>query len=440
MVHGRIRGAGLAALKPPTAVRKWAGRRLLSTSAGKRSGLSGVSIVPKKLTMPLRRDGLDPVAELGRKRDADPVSKLSRMFGIDVWLVSGYSEVRAVLEDTTSYSTDIRALVGASTETRIGGLGFTDPPDHTRLRKFLTPEFTVRRLAGLAPRIEQIVNDRLDAMAGKDEVDLVSEFAFPIPFLVICELLGLPAEERDRFRSLGHARFDITGGGAGTFGAMSDSRRFLQQAVRRQRLEPGEGLIGSVIREHGNEIDDDELAGLMDGVFTGGYETSASMLALGTLALLRDRAAFELIGTDPSSVDGIVDELLRYLSVVQISFPRFARADLDLFGRRIKAGDVVVCSLSGANRDGAFGATADRFNHERSGPSHVAFGHGFHRCIGSELAKMELRLAFRALVRRYPYLSLAIEPGELRFRNLSIVHGIESLPVRLGAAANLGET
>lgn len=439
-VHSRIRGAGLTALKPTSSVRRWAGRRLLSTSAGKRLGLTGVTIVPKKLTMPLRRDGLEPVAALGEKREADPVSKLSRMFGIDVWLVSGYHEVRAVLEDTTSYSTDIRALIGPGAEAPIGGLGFTDPPDHTRLRKFLTPEFTVRRLAGLAPRIEQIVNDRLNAMAGTDVVDMVADFAFPIPFLVICELLGLPAEDRERFRLLGHARFDVTGGGAGTFGAMSESRQFLQEAVRRQRLNPGDGLIGSIIREHGDEIDDDELAGLADGVFTGGYETSASMLALGTLALLRDQAAFALIRTDPDAVDGIVDELLRYLSVVQISFPRFARENLDLFGRSIKAGDVVVCSISSANRDAAFGVTPDRFDPERAGRSHVAFGHGFHRCVGSELAKMELRLAFRTLARRYPDLSLAVEPGDLKFRDLSIVYGVESLPVRLGVAANLRMT
>ncbi|MCW2493013.1 MAG: cytochrome, partial [Frankiales bacterium] len=253
----RISGLRRVTLRPPSSVRRWAGRRLLSTSAGRRSGLSGVSVMPKKLTMPLRRDGLDPLPALGNLREADPVSKLSRVFGMNVWLVTGYEHARVVLNDMSSYSTDIRALLGSGAPASIGGLGFTDPPDHTRLRRFLTPEFTGRRLAAMLPRIEQIVQDRLDALESGDAVlDLVPQFAFPIPFLVICELLGLPVEDRERFRQLGHARFDVTGGGAGTFGAMSESREFLLEAVRNQRDSPGDGLIGAIIRDHGDEIDD----------------------------------------------------------------------------------------------------------------------------------------------------------------------------------------
>jgi len=419
-----------------SSVRRWAARRLLATSLGRRSGLSGVSVMPKKLTMPLRRDALDPVPDLARVRRTEPVTKLSRVFGMNVWLVSGYDPAKAVLNDGERFSTDIRALLGDGVDLAIGGLGFTDPPDHTRLRRFLTPEFTGRRLAAMQPRIEQIVHDQLDVIESAGPVvDLVPAFAFPVPFLVICELLGLPVEDRERFRLLGQARFDVIGGGQGTFGAMSKSREFLVETIRQQRLAPGDGLIGALIRTHGDSISNVELAGLADGVFTGGYETSASMLALGTLTLLRDRAAFRLVGEGTDSVDGVVDELLRYLSVVQISFPRFARHDLQLAGKTIKAGDVVVCSLSGANRDDAFGTDPDRFNPERAARSHLGFGYGFHRCVGSELARMELRVAFRALARRLPDMALAIEPGELRFRDLSIVYGLESLPVRLNRAS-----
>ena len=394
-----------------------------------------MSVLPKKVTMPLRRDGLDPLPALTRKRIDDPVSKLSRVLGMNVWLVSGYEQARVVLSDRTSYSTDIRSLLGGDSEGSIGGLGFTDPPDHTRLRNLLVPEFTGPRLAALQPMIERIVEHQLDVLeAAGDVVDFVPDFSFPIPFMVICELLGLPVEDRERFRMLGHARFDVNGGGAGTFGAMSESRDFLIGAVRAQRSDPGPGMLGSILRKHGDEVDDNELAGLADGVFTGGYETSASMLALGMLSLLRDPAAFRLIREDDSAVDGVVSELLRYLSVVQISFPRFARHDLDLFGRRIKAGDVVVCSLSSANRDDAFGADADSFNPHRDDRSHLAFGHGFHRCIGSELARLELRVAFRALARRFPDIELAVDPSALKFRELSIVYGVESLPVRLHQA------
>ena len=428
-----------AAVKPTASIRRWVGRRLLSTTAGRRSGLLGVSVLPKKLTMPLRRDGLDPLPALAQLRATEPVTKLKRVLGMNVWLVTGFDEARSVLNDGSSYSTDIRAMLGTDSDGTLGGLGFTDPPDHTRLRKYLTPEFTGRRLAGMLPRIEQIVADRIAALQAADPgevVDLVPEFAFPIPFFVICELLGLPVEDRERFRLLGHARFDVNGGGAGTFGAMSESREFLLEAVQAQRVDPGDGLLGALITEYGDELSDEELAGLADGVFTGGYETSASMLALGAVTVLRDPDAMALLGKDETTVDGIVDELLRYLSVVQVAFPRVARHDLTLFGKTIKAGDVVACSLSAANRDAVFGAQPDAldpdfFDPRRVGPTNLAFGYGFHRCIGSELAKMELRTAFRALARSFPDMELAVDPAELRFRGLSIVYGVESVPVRL---------
>ncbi|MEO6887337.1 MAG: cytochrome P450, partial [Jatrophihabitantaceae bacterium] len=310
----------------PAFARDWIGRRLwaLSTTASG-SGLAGMSVIPKKLRMPLARTGLDPIPELGIRRRAEPVAKLSRVLGMNVWLVSGYEQARTVLSDTRNYSTDIRALAGTGVDS-IGGLGFTDPPEHTRLRRFLTPEFTGRRLEALLPRIQRIVHDRLDVLqSGSEVVDFVSGFAFPVPFLVICELLGLPVEDREQFRQLGRARFDVAAGGAGTFGAMSQSREFLLEAVRKQRRQPGDGLLGSLLRSGGDELDDLTLAGLADGVFTGGYETSASMLALGTLALLQNRESLRHMNEDEASAGAVVEELLRYLSVVQIAFPRFAR-------------------------------------------------------------------------------------------------------------------
>jgi cytochrome P450 len=385
--------------------------------------------------MPLRRDGLDPVAALSVVRETEPVAKLGRVLGMTVWLVTGYEQVRAVLEDTSSFSNDIRPILGGSRDSdeAIGGLGFTDPPVHTRLRRILTPEFTGRRVARLLPTVEAIVERQLDMIAAQgDVVDLVTDFAFPVPFRVICELLGVPVEDRETFRQLGRARFDVTGGGGGTFGAMAQSREFLLGVVADQRVNPGDGLLGSLIRTHGDDLDDITLAGLADGIFTGGYETSASMLALGLLALLREPDGLRLVADSDEAADRIVGELLRYLSVVQIAFPRFARDDLDLFGKTVKAGDVVVCSLSGANRDGVFGAAPERLDPLATrGTSHLAFGHGLHRCIGSELARLELRVAFRGLARRFPSMTLAVEPGALRFHDLSIVYGLHSLPVRL---------
>jgi cytochrome P450 len=261
------------------------------------------------------------------------------------------------------------------------------------------------------------------------EVDLVPTFAFPVPFLVICELLGLPDEDRETFRQLGSARFDVSYGGSGSIGAVSESRRFLMEATRKQRTDPGPGLIGQIIREHGDEINDFDLGGLADGVFTGGLETSASMLALGTAVLLNHRDDYLRLAEDPGAVDRTVEELLRYLTVVQVSFPRFPKHDLELAGHHIGKGDVVICHLAGANRDRRSGEGLGRFDASRPPVSHLAFGHGFHRCVGAELARMELRAAYPALARRFPDLRLA--ETDLDFRRLSLVHGVNALPVRL---------
>jgi cytochrome P450 len=399
--------------------------------------LSQLDRVPDSLAWPLHREGPDPVVRLGELREQAPVAKLTSFLGMNVWLVTGESEARQVLADTTSYSTDIRPLMGkrgSTTDGDIGGLGFTDPPEHTRLRKLLTPEFTMRRLERLRPRIAAIVEAQLDRVAeeaavGDGVVDLVPTFAFPIPFLVICELLGLPDEDRETFRQLGTARFDVSYGGQGVFGAVSDSRRFLMEATAKQRRDPGEGLIGQIIREHGDEINDFDLGGLADGVFTGGLETSASMLALGTAVLLDHPEDYRRVGSDPTVVDRAVEELLRYLTVVQIAFPRFPKTEVEVGGQRIVPGDVVVCQLAGANRDPRLGAKMDAFDLSRPVSTHLAFGHGFHRCVGAELARMELRTAFPALARRFPDLTLATD--RVDYRELSIVYGVDALPVRL---------
>ena len=395
--------------------------------------LSKVDKVPDRLIWPLMRDRYDPLPRLGALRERTPVEKLTSFLGINVWVVTGDPEVREVLSHPSAFSNDIRPLVGRKGDAEsgdIGGLGFTDPPDHTRLRKLLTPEFTMRRLERLRPRITGIVEQQLDQLAAAgDDAELVRDFAFPVPFLVICELLGLPVEERETFRSLASARFDVTYGGSGAFGAISGSRQYLMDFTRRQRLDPGDGLVGQIIREHGDTINDFDLAGLADGAFTGGLETSASMLALGTAVLLEHPEIYRRLAADPASVEPVVEELLRYLSVVQVAFPRFAKADMEVAGRKIRAGDVVMCHLTAAGRDPRISAD-DRFDPDRrTGASHLAFGYGFHRCVGAELARMELRIAFPALARRFPDLA-AVEASD--FRQKSIVYGLESLPVRLG--------
>jgi cytochrome P450 len=411
-------------------------RSLLSRAGG--IDLTQLDKVPDRLTWPLDRVIADPVARVGEMRDKDPVARLITFLGMDIWLVTGDAEARSVLGDLTSYSTDIRPYYGKSGAAGgdIGGLGFPDPPEHTRLRKLLTPEFTMRRLARLKPAIDRIIETQLDetervAAANDGIADLVQTFAFPIPFLVICELLGLRDEDRETVRKLGSARFDVTHGGQAVMGAVGASREFLFAECARQRTEPGPGLIGQIIREHGDEISDFDLGGLADGAFTGGLETSASMLALGTVVLLNNPELYSGLVTDPVSVTPVVEDLLRHLSVVQVAFPRFAKADIAVAGHRIKKGSCVLVHLPATDRDPRAYPAGDVLDPSRATASHLAFGYGFHRCVGAELARMELKAAYPALARRFPDLSLAIPAEDLPYHAKSIVYGVESVPVRL---------
>ncbi|MCF6471161.1 cytochrome P450 [Nonomuraea sp. MG754425] len=379
------------------------------------------------------RDGFDPVGELGRIRAEHRVFPMEIPGGQTVYLVTRWEDVRAVLGDHERFSNDFAGVIGlGSNQEDPGGLGFRDPPEHTRLRKYLTPEFTMRRLRRLEPRIEAMVAEHLDRIeakgaAGDLPVDLVEEFALPIPSLVVCELLGVPYEERADFVKFSKDRFDLSAGPEASLQAINDAMAYLTDLVARERQNPGDGLLGQLLREHGDDLDDRTLASMADGLLTGGHDTSTSMLALGSLWLLRnpDQAA-KVREVDGYVVD-VVEELLRYMTVVQVAFPRFAREDLDLHGVSIKKGEMVLCSLTGANRDPALGENIDEVRPGRETPgSHLAFGHGIHRCIGAPLAQMEMRIAFPALLRRFPGLHVA---GEVSFRELAIVYGVKELPV-----------
>ncbi len=404
-----------------------------------RLAVSSARRVPHSIRFPLLRDGVDPVPALDASRHGGDVVRLVRILGTRVWLVTGYDAARAVLADSESFANDVRHLIGRQGRApaeRIGGLGMSDAPDHERLRRILTPSFTRRRMADLQPDVDRVVAAALDDMeAHGPEVDLVERFGFRVPFGVICDLLGMPAVDREGFRRHGAARFDLSGGRAGILDTAAGTREFLIDLVASERRRPHlpDGLISRMVAEHGADFDDVELGGLADGVFLGGYETSASMLSLGTWVLLQHPEAWaSLRRGEPGEVDRVVEELLRYVCPVQIAFPRIARHEVRVGERTVRAGDVVVVSLTGAGRDPSRHDHASRFDPTTSSAGTLAFGYGLHRCVGAELARIELRTALVALARRFPDLSLACDPRDLRFTELAIVHGVESLRVHLG--------
>lgn len=398
---------------------------------------------PDEALLPLRRRGVDPVPELGALRERDPVSRLKMPLGLRGWLVTGHAESREVLAaPVDTFSNDFGHMigkVGIAAEDDPGGLGFADPPAHTRLRKLLQPHFTTRALAQQAPRVREIVDAAIAevraAGAGGAVVDLQRHFALQIPSRVIMELLGIREDARAEFHRLSTVRFNFSDGATSSFETITESIRLLRDIVAEQRHSPGPGLIGSILTEFGDEIDDVELAGLADGVLVGGLETTVSMLSLGAVVLLEHPTAWQSLRDSDEHVDTCVEDLLRHLSVVQVGFPRFAVRDVTVAGKDLFAGDVVIPSLAAANRDRSLvdggGEGREGFDHTRPATGHLAFGYGLHRCVGAELARLELRLAYPALVRAFPDMRLAVPATALPYRKLSIVHGLDELPVHL---------
>jgi cytochrome P450 len=227
---------------------------------------------------------------------------------------------------------------------------------------------------------------------------------------------------------LSTARFDL--GDDSPLDVIGTSLDYLQTLVVRERANPGEGLLGQLIRDHGDELTDRELAGLADGLLTGGHETTAASLSLGALALLQSPDYFAALGSaDEPTVHLAVEELLRYLTVVQVAFPRFSRTDVRIGDVDIPAGQMVLVSLSGADRDPVLGENLEVFDPTRPATSHLGFGYGIHRCVGAELARIELRIAFPALARRFPTMRPAVPMAELDFRQTSIVYSAVTMPV-----------
>ena len=398
----------------------------------------------------LRRDGLAPDPEVTALRERDGTCPVTTLAGHRAELVAGFSDARTVHGDpafgfeAVPPPPGLGGALGGSevARRRRGMLLMLDPPDHTRLRRMLTGRFTVRAMAALEPRIAAIVDDALAAMAaGGPPADLVADFALPVPSLVICELLGVPYADRDGFqeRAARTLRSDL--GPAERAGVINASREYMGTLVAQARREPGDDLIGMLVREHGDRpaadggIDDDELAGLANLLLVAGHETTSNVIALGTLALLRDPAQMALLRAavedpEPAALHRAVEEMLRIVSPVSAGFPRVATRDVVVGNHEIPAGTLVTASLCAANRDPALApGDLDELDLAREPLPHVAFGYGIHHCLGAPLARIELRIAFTALLRRFPGLALAVDPATLEYRRDALIHGVEALPV-----------
>ncbi|WP_422742602.1 cytochrome P450 [Mycobacterium sp. WMMD1722] len=387
----------------------------------------------------MRRDGFDPIAELRRIREADGVSTAKNAFGMDIYLVTRHDDVKAVLSDHERFSnTRPPGFVGAGApisdaeqaRAQAGNLLANDPPEHQRLRRMLTPAFTQRRIKALEPRIEAIVTEHLDAMeAAGPPADLVESFGLPIPSLVICELLGVPYADRADFQRRSARQLDLSLPIPERMEVVRQSRDYMASLVTRARRAPGDDILGMLVRDHGDELSDDEMIGIAGLLLLAGHETTSNMLSLGTLALLRHPGQLATVRDDPAAVAPAIEELLRWLSIVHSGIPRITTTDVEVAGVAIPAGQLVFVSLPSANRDPAFVEAAETLDLSRGAPGHLAFGHGVHHCLGAPLARMEMRIAFPALLRRFPSLHLAEPFDQVQFRSFHFIYGLRSLQV-----------
>ncbi len=386
------------------------------------------------LPLHMRRDRFDPPAETARIREQPGLAAVTTPLGRPAWLVTRYEDAREVLGDATRFSSAGLPVIPvpgtAPEEQRSGNLLMLDPPEHTRLRRLLTGEFTVKRIRRLQPRIVEIVDAHLEAMeqAGPP-ADLVADFALPVPSLVICELLGVPYSDRAEFHSRAAKQLDLTRPLEERGKVAAQSRAYMSELVDRAVADPGDDMLGMLVREHGDDLTRTELVGIASLLLIAGHETTANMLAIGTLALLRHPEQAALVRDDPAATAPAVEELMRYLSVVHTGVPRVVTADTEVGGQAVGRGDVLVVSLPAADRDRALVEDPDRLDVGRAASHHVAFGHGVHHCLGAPLARMEMATAFPALLRRFPTLAPAVPFEEVDFRSATVVYGLRSLPV-----------
>jgi cytochrome P450 len=389
----------------------------------------------------------DPYPMYRLLHERDPVLWMPELFGVGAWLVTSHAVCAAVLRGKQFIKQGEQVLPPETlariphqqtelAERRKSNMLFADPPVHTRLRALVTQAFTPRTVEQLRPHIAEIADQLIDGMAARGEMDLIRDFAFPLPVIVIAELLGVPPEDRDRFKAWST---DMTLGvnpaaSAEDLGkvqrAIAALDVYLQPIFDERRRAPRNDLISELVRvqEAGDRLSRDELSATCRLLLTAGHETTVNLIGNGVLALLRHPDQRNRLLADAALLPNAVEELLRFDSPVQLSI-RFASTDTTLGAHEVKRGDLIVVLLGGANRDPAEFADPDRLDLGRANAgAHLSFGGGIHYCLGAPLARLEGELAIGALLRRLPAMQLTGEP--LRWRANAALRGLQSLPLR----------
>jgi cytochrome P450 len=394
----------------------------------------------------------DPFALFAEVRQRGAVHQVTLVDGHAAWLIVQHAEARAALNDHR-LSKDMHAAMVANAAVVSEGLPgpafarhmlTVDPPDHTRLRGLVSKAFSPRRIEGLRPRIQMIVDDLLDSVAAEgadSRVDLVSRFAFPLPFTVICELLGVPEADRE---ALGRGLTGLlvptsTPEQYAKAKLASDSVvAMLEQLVDVKSRAPGDDLVSGLIaaRDGDERLDTRELLSTIFQLIVAGHDTTTSFIGNSVVALCRNPSQLAALRDDPELLSAALEEFLRFDAPVPHSTFRYAIEPVELGGVTIPAGAQVIISLAAANRDERVYDNPELLDIDRSGTRHLAFGHGIHHCLGAPLARLEGHIALGTLLRRFPHLRLAVSDSELRWGHGDglVLRGLSELPVIPGPA------
>ncbi|WP_405792258.1 cytochrome P450 [Streptomyces sp. NBC_01506] len=379
----------------------------------------------------------DPPPTAVAQQKQAPLTKVRMWDDSTPWLVTGYAEGRALLADPR-VSADI-TLPGYPLQAPLQPDGprasfiLMDDPEHARLRRMVTAPFAIKRVAALRPAVQGIVDDLIDGMlAGPNPVDLVEAFALPMPSLVICELLGVPYRDHGFFQDNSKIIIKRDVDPQQQIDAFRALLDYLDDLMGKKLAAPADDLLsGLAERVRSGELTRDEAAEMGVLLLIAGHETTANMIALGTLALLEHPAQLALLrdSDDPKLVASAVEELLRYLNIVHNGRRRVALEDIDIAGHRVRAGEGLIVANDIGNRDPDAFPEPDRLDIERDARHHVAFGFGIHQCLGQPLARLELQIVYSTLYRRVPTLRLAADIGRIPFKHDGSVYGVYELPV-----------
>ncbi|MEU1012830.1 cytochrome P450 [Streptomyces sp. NPDC005890] len=383
-----------------------------------------------------RTHHFDPPAIFDKLREERPLARMAYPDGHIGWLATSHRIVREVLSDPRfSHSLEI----GHFPVTKYGApvpqfpampgmFIHMDPPDHTRFRRMLAREFTVRRIAELAPHVESVAAEQVEAMREQGApADLITTFAKPLVLRVLSDLVGLPYEERERYADAPAITHDPDGDAEESMAVFQQVGALIGETIARKRKEPGDDIISRLLAA--GEVTDEELGNIVALLLFAGYETTESALSVGVMALLHHPEQLAALRADLSRVDAAVEEILRYVTVNQYEIFRTALEDVELDGRLVKKGETVTVSLPAANRDPAKYGCPAHLDLDRDTAGHLAFGHGIHQCVGQNLARLELRTGLRVLLQAFPDLRAATPAEEVPLRTRGSVFGLKSLPV-----------